>query len=729
MDRRSFIKLTAVTGTTATLASCGNPENQLIRFVPDDTIVPGIAEWKPSICPLCASGCGLTVRVMQADAEVVRNGQRGVMQIAAAKKLEGDPAHPANRGKLCSRGQAAIQVTYHPDRIAQPLKREGARGTGRLVPTTWDDAIAVLTARLDALSDRASLALLIRGGRTHRHLLAARFLERFGAPAPIVFDVFADDVLRKANGMSFGREQLPTFDRARARFVLSFGADFLGTWNAPVAHAVAYGEMRRGRTGMRGAFAQVEPRMSQTGANADHWIPAKPGTDGALALGLARVLMSAHLLPAAAAGRAGGLIEGWSSGLAEYTPGRVETLTGVPAARIERLARQLAELRPAVAIVGGAPLAQTNGLQTALAVNALNALLGNVGQPGGMFFTPQEVPVTGSTRTIHRVASDILSGTGTPVQLLLVDGANPVFGTPRAWKVREALERVPFIASFGSFVDDTSALADLILPDHSFLESWVDAMPESGALEPADRMAAPVMRPLHETRATPDVLLDVGRRLKQPVELPWRTFEELLKTPGDLVTPTPAVLRSGAGTTEGRNGAGSSGPVRLAEPEFDGDPQQFPFHFLPYPSSVFADGSVAHLPWLQEMPDPMTSAMWSTWVEINPQTAERAGIADGDLVEVSSGHGSLRAPAIVSPGVAPDVIAMPVGQGHQTFTRYASGRGSNPIAILAGTTERETGALAWAATRVRIARVSDPDGSLILFAGGMREHPHEHEER
>ncbi len=123
MDRRSFIKLTAVTGTTATLASCGNPENQLIRFVPDDTIVPGIAEWKPSICPLCASGCGLTVRVMQADAEVVRDGQRGVMHIAAAKKLEGDPAHPANRGKLCSRGQAAIQVTYHPDRIAQPLKR------------------------------------------------------------------------------------------------------------------------------------------------------------------------------------------------------------------------------------------------------------------------------------------------------------------------------------------------------------------------------------------------------------------------------------------------------------------------------------------------------------------------------------------------------------------------------------------------------------------------------
>ena len=125
MDRRSFIKLTAITGTSAALASCGNPENQLIRFVPDEDIVPGQAVLKPSVCPLCAAGCGLTVRVMDADADVVRNGQAGVVRILAAKKLEGSPAHPVNQGGLCARGQAAIQVTYHPDRITQPLKRSG----------------------------------------------------------------------------------------------------------------------------------------------------------------------------------------------------------------------------------------------------------------------------------------------------------------------------------------------------------------------------------------------------------------------------------------------------------------------------------------------------------------------------------------------------------------------------------------------------------------------------
>ena len=144
---------------------------------------------------------------------------------------------------------------------------------------------------------------------------------------------------------------------------------------------------------------------------------------------------------------------------------------------------------------------------------------------------------------------------------------------------------------------------------------------------------------------------------------------------------------------------------------------------------AFFDGSTAHLPWLQELPDPLTSAMWSSWVEINPQTAARLQIGQGDLVEITSSQGALRVPAFVSPGIAPDVIAMPVGQGHETFTRYASGRGENPISILAPVKENETGALAWAATRVKVAKAGAADGRLILFAGSLREYAPEHDHR
>jgi anaerobic selenocysteine-containing dehydrogenase len=169
--------------------------------------------------------------------------------------------------------------------------------------------------------------------------------------------------------------------------------------------------------------------------------------------------------------------------------------------------------------------------------------------------------------------------------------------------------------------------------------------------------------------------------------------------------------------------------VRFVEPSLDGDAAQYPLQLLPYPSQAFLDGSLAHLPWLQELPDPMSSAMWSSWVEINPKTAEEHGIHQGDVVEIASSAGAVRAPAFISPAIAPTLVAMPVGQGHRTFTRYASGRGVNPVEILAPVAEPETGALAWAATRVKISRVGDADGRLILFGGEMREHPHEGETR
>jgi anaerobic selenocysteine-containing dehydrogenase len=746
MDRRSFIKLTAITGTSAALASCGSPENEIIRFVPDEDIMPGIATMTPSVCTLCASGCGLTARLMMADADVVRNGQAGVVRIHAAKKLEGSADHPVNHGGLCARGQAAIQVTYHPDRITQPLRRRGDRGQSQYEAVSWDDAIAELVSRLDGLAsagNQKSLIYLRRGHRGHRAALIDRFLAAFGAPGAIACELFNDDVLRRANGLSFGRAQLPTFDLANARYVLSFGADFLGTWNSPTSQGHGYGLMRQGRPGIRGMFVQVEARMSQTGANADQWLPVRPGTEGVLALGLAHVIMANKLRPAGAGGRAGSLIDGWSSGLGSFNPEQVEQTTGVATARIERLARELADLRPSVALIGGPPLAHTNGLFSALAVNALNALLGSIEQPGGMFFTPQfnlAAAAKGLTATaadapsIDRVAAGILDGSSVS-QVVLLDGANPVFASPKAWRVREALEKVPYIASFGSFLDETSALSDLILPDHSFLETWAESLPESGSMVAVVSAAPPAMMPLHQTRSTPDVLLDVGRRLARPLNLPWENFEALLTETFSALPMTstfdawtdaqekggwwgtlPAALTSAASPDA------KARPIGFTEPQFDGDAGEYPLHFLPYVSSAFLDGSLAHLPWLQEMPDPLTSAMWSSWIEINPVTAARLGIRDGDLVDVTSAHGSLQTAAIVSPGIAPDVVAMPAGQGHQAYTRYASGRGENPLELLAPQTEKETGSLAWAATRVRVTRAGDPDGRLILFAGGSREH-------
>ncbi len=748
MQRRDFFKITAATGALAALEGCGNPDHQLIRFIPEEDLVPGVATWKPSVCTLCQSGCGTLVRVMQGEAQVVRNGQLGLIKMGLAKKIEGNPAHPISQGKLCPRGQAALQVTYHPDRIKGPLALSGARASGEYQDISWDDGVKRLQAQLAPLASakqKGGLVFLTEPLQGQRKTIVSKFAEAFGGSV-IEFELFDRSVIEQANAQSFGVAAMPTVDLSQSNYVISFGADFLGTWNSPVAQSVGYGSMRRGRAGERGKFVQFESRMSQTGANADEWIACPPGMEGALALSLAHVILSEKLRAANAAAGAG--IDGWSSGLADYAPEKIAAQAGIRAATITRIAREAAASAPAVVLIGDLATAQTNGLFAALAVNALNALLGSVGKPGGIEFSPNAVnggsmattataSASSAKASVRDLVQQIHSGAGPKV--LLLYGANPVFATPAAWQVKEALEKVPFIAGFGSFVDETSILADLILPDSSALESWVDSLPESGTTRMVASVAPPAMSPIHDTKPMPDVLLEVAQQTGGDAAkaLPWKTYQDALKTSfaqyanakGGSVTGTSAddfwtkVQAAGGWWSTASEAApvraGKSGaPAKNSAPQFDGDAAQFPFHFLPFPSQMMYDGSLAHLPWMQEAPDPMSSAMWGSWVEINPANAQKLGIEQADLVEVASQHGTVRAPAMLSPAIAPDAVAMPVGQGHEHFTRFASGRGANPIAILAPLTT-ENGALAWGATRVKISKVGE--GKLVLFGGSLRE--------
>lgn len=797
MERRDFFKVAAITGATAALDNCGNPEHQLIRFIPEEDLVPGVAEYKPSICTMCPAGCGLMVKVMEGDAEVIRNGKPGLIKMGLAKKLEGNPNHPINHGKLCPRGQAGLQVTYHPDRIRHPLKRTGPRGSGQFQEVSWDDAIRTLVEKLNELQaakEHMRLRFLSRPLHGERRQLVERFLQLFFTYAgpSIYLEPMDNAPLRFANVYCFGAQQLPTYDIANTNYVISFGANFLGTWNSPVAQSVGFGIMRQGRAGRRGKFVQVESRMSLTGASADEWLPAKPGTEGALVLGLAHVIMRDKLRAPQHASRAGELISGWADGLPDFSPPKVEQITGVSASKIERLAREMASHLPAIAVVGDAPLAATNAVFTALAANALNALLGSIEQPGGVYFTPRlpswpdrwaEIPGGfGSVALLDQLVYPVLQGKWDAAKILLLNDANPVFAMPPNLRVQEALEKIPFIASFGGFIDDTSILADLILPDHSPLESWVDHIPESGSIQGVASVTPPAMRPLHNTRAMPDVLLQVAPQIVGEFadmyrhRVPWASFEAMLAAEyGDLYNMKGSLKSASAAefwkalseqsvwsTSEGVRRIESTlatypiskNPPKpfeyvwrtervvslkeydemmaprvkeFREPEFDGAEKDYPFHFLPYLSQMLFDGSLAHLPWMQETPDPISTAMWGTWVEINPKTADSLGIVQGDLLEVASQHGKIQAPALIYPGIAPDTVAMPMGQGHERFTRYASGRGANPISILAPVTVPETGSLAWAATRVKISKVGK--GKLVLFAGGLREHPLEEGQR
>jgi hypothetical protein len=332
----------------------------------------------------------------------------------------------------------------------------------------------------------------------------------------------------------------------------------------------------------------------------------------------------------------------------------VERETGVAAARVERLAKEFASPGPAVAVIGGAALAHTNGLVQALAVNALNALVGSVDAPGGVSFMPQGSAPAVPARTFR----DAL-GSAAP-QLLLLDEANLLFASPSAWKVADWLRQVPFVASFGAFIDDTSAHADLILPDHSFLESWVDSAPESGGGAAVATVAGPAMKPLYDTRSTPDVLLDVSRACKAGDAVADLRAEEARdgRRVGGFPSCVPGESRSNAPAARPRRSRrrrAVSVPLRALR--------------------LAGCSTVARAPAvLQELPDPLTTAMGAAG-EMNPGCRKPASRMATSSRRVGARY--VRAPVVLSPGTADAGDAG--GPGTRTATRAMRAAGANPL--------------------------------------------------
>lgn len=779
MKRREFLIATTLgAGSTVLLESCGHHEETLIPLlISEEQLIPGAEQWTAGVCRQCGAGCGILVRTMAGERETTVNGERVRLSVRQAKKIEGNPDHPVNRGRLCARGQAALQVLYNPDRVKTPLKRVGPRGSGHFQPASWDEALELVAARLKELreQDEPHTLLFLTGAlQGQTATVIERFLRAFGSPNLIRHDVFAPDPVREANRLTMGYDAYAALDLERTNYVLSFGAGFLETYLSPVRYSRGFGHMRQGRPGHRGKVVQIEPRFSLTAANADEWVPAKPGTEGALALAMAHVIVQEGLYDKEFVSRSSEGFEDFRRFVEEnYPPDRVASLADVDAARIRRIAREFATHRPALALAGDAATAHTNGLFTAVAVTGLNALVGAVSTSGGIFFhappplrplpsvTLDDVarqglaraPLGGAPRSTLTLIEQLLLSQPYLPRVAFIYETNPVFTLPEAAKTKEALDRIPFIVSFSPFLDETAVLADVILPDHAPLESWTDAIPISGTGRAVFGIGQPIVQPLYDTRSTPDVLIQLAKALGGSVaaSFPWESYSDVLKTVAQglfaarrgsivaedfdafwdqLVTkggwwddavPSPTAFQTPSGKFEfviGRKGSGI--PEMETEPEFAGDESDYPFYLIVYPSVAFGDGRGANQPWLQEMPDPMTTACWGTWVEINPKTAERLGVKENDLVWIESPHGKIQAPVLLYPGARPDTLHIPVGQGHEAYGRYAQHRGVNPMKILAPLREPRTGSLAWAATRVRISR---GDGSKrIVKVGFDRRH-------
>ncbi len=565
VDRRRFLGLAA--GAAAGTA-LGVPGGRLLTGIlssGDTAFTPpkGTEEFILSVCAMCPGGCGLRAR---------RISERVV-------KLEGNPLHPVNAGRLCPKGQAALQSLYHPDRLPGPLFRKGPRGSLQSFERVpWDKALAQIGQRLRSLREggRPESVVLLRGGSGGAGArVARRFLQAFGSPNDVALDR-GDEAASLALWLTQGVRAVPAYDLASTDYLLSIGGGILEASSSPVHTARAYGQFRQGRTGRRGKFVQVEPRLSITASSADEWIAVRPGTEGIFALGVAGVLVSEGLYNRDfvlertqgfedMAPARGGVRDGLRSLLARhYTLERVAGETGVSVDVILRVAREFAAARSSLAIGPRKGPLLPGRLFDHLAAHVLNALAGNVDGPGGLL-VPEDAPLApwpplpsdpvaeagrrrprldaaGTTRRDsallasdpERLADAILTASPYRAEAVLMLQADPVFACAAPDRFAAALEKVPLAVSFASIPDDSALQADWILPEAHFLERWDLWTTPPGLAYPMVSLARPALaRPLHDARPAAEIFLELARATGVESALPWKDLPALVRAEMD----------------------------------------------------------------------------------------------------------------------------------------------------------------------------------------------------
>jgi molybdopterin-containing oxidoreductase family iron-sulfur binding subunit len=687
IDRREFLKLVGVSAGAAAATGCYRysdlPEKLIPYVIQPEEITPGLPVFYASTCQECSAGCGVHVRT--------REGR--------PIKLEGNPDHPINRGKLCARGQASIGRTYHPDRYRGPLRKDE---TGAFAATTWDEAHGAVAQKIAAAGGKVAV-LGSPVGPTLSKLIDG-WLAAVGGGTRVIYEPFAHEALREATSAVFGVASQPIFDLSSSDFVVDFGADALGTWISPVEHARQLAAARdiAKEEGRAARLVYVGPRLDETASVSDQWLPARPGSEGLIALALARIVLEAARGRGEAPGGDAALLDG---ALASFTPEAVSERSGLPAESIRSLGAALSSAKSAVALPPGIALTSRRATSTNAAVLVLDAVLGAIG-------TRVRIPAAGgdanaaSFRDVVKLVDAMKSG---DVKVLILHGGNPVHTLPPDSGFAEALANVETVVSLDSLPDETSVKAHWVLPDHTALESWGDAAPRPGVRS----LVQPSFRPLFDTQSAGDTLLGIARAQGDAVaaQLPSGSFRGVVEAAWADTDWRGALSRGGVfgdGAYEAVTGvAASLARVEWKEPQIDGDGS---FVLLPVPSPLLGDGSGANLPWLQETPDPITKITWQSWAEISTAAAESLGVRPGDVLAIETPSGKLEVSVWPRGGIRDDVIALAVGQGH-TVGRYSSletdgragvARGVNVISLLPSLTD-ESGGRAWLAAKAKVS--------------------------
>jgi anaerobic selenocysteine-containing dehydrogenase len=568
LNRRTFLKLSGFAG-----AALGT--NQIIRL---DTAAASPSQkesmnapeekWIATSCLNCTARCATRVRVMNSK----------------AVKVTGNPYSQVSEGKVCPRAHIGLQVLYDPERISTPLKRTNSeKGKGidpKWVPISWDQALNEVTNRLKNLRDRGepNQLLLFYGLNTiSTEDLIYRFAEAFGTPNLIPGDGLDTETEKSGNWMADGHYTHTAYDLDRTNYILAFGADMVESSKPLSRFLRKWGKIRREKPN-RTKIVVINPRYSVTAAKSDEWVPINPGTDGALALAMAHVIISEELYDKA-------FIKDWTAGfdaykqmvLSQYSPKDVSKITGIEAEAIQRIAKEFAQTQPAVALRGKESIDWPDGTFTSYAIFCLNALIGSMDVPGGIIYqenpeyrampplAEDEISKKGKMRPFfdfrgtdkypvakvvtNQIPESLSEGVPYPIEMAIGFNNNFNMSAPNTGRWDGALKKIPYYVHVSPFISEMALYADLVLPSTTFLEEWGydHSPPGSGFAEV--KLKQPVVTPHTDARSIIDLLFEITRRLGGGVAQSFTSMgdnaEKFVKFRTETLIPWGEFLKKG----------------------------------------------------------------------------------------------------------------------------------------------------------------------------------------
>jgi anaerobic selenocysteine-containing dehydrogenase len=711
------------------------------------------------------------------------------------------------------------------------MKRIGARGSGKFEKITWDQAFDTLAHRLAHTRNTGhpELVVAIDGNRrdSSAALMVQRFVQVLGSPNYVRIPSM-EDTYRTSSRLMMGREFPMAYDLENADFVLSFGSGLIDGWGAPgrVIHtwSLWHSGPRKGKT----KIVQIEARASNTASKSDQWVAPQPGTEAALALGLAHVLIRDKLYDTDFVNTHAFGFEDWTTPdgeqkkgfkslvLEKYSSQTVSEITGLEKKAIESLAWSYGKSKSPIALCGKGKGDFSGSLFEFMAIQSLNALAGNFNRKGGVMIcdpiplrewpSPELDAIARQGLSVDRLdqagsktypfsaslvgnlAHTILADEKkSPVDTLILFASNPAYTIPDGGLFRSALKKIPYIVSFSPYKDDTALMADLVLPDHTYLEKREDVVWPSGLPYPLYGLTRPVVEPVYDTRQTGEAIIQLAKKMGGAMEaaFSWPSYESALKeraqgllegggafTSHDAARPVwkdfsnrrkslanynsfdemwKDVKSNGmwyrpASVPKGVDGLfdSPSGKFEFVPSEVDAaiqelarefsDPSQaahmgfpgvgreesmearhgehhpekedrYPLVMVPYSLINLSSGWSPNPPFLNKTLYDHQLRADESFIEINPETANRYRLNQGDRVVIESQLGSVQARVNLFEGAMPGVIFMLSGLGHRGYDGYQYGKGENPNTLAGEEGEALSGNRVWWKTRVKVTKI------------------------